>query len=82
MNPQFYAFNPDYQFDSFVTIGLDGPALTPGALTTVGITFAEWTERNGISTDNGAVFFMVRLYASVCSNTAQLPSQPLMSVLL
>jgi hypothetical protein len=63
VNPQFFTFNPDCEFDSFVTIGLDGPALTPGALSTVGITFEQWTESNGISTENGAVFFMVRVFA-------------------
>ena len=64
VNPQFFAFNPDCQFDSFVTIGLDGPALIPGALSSVGITFEDWTERNGLATENGAVFFMVRRVAS------------------
>ena len=61
VNPQFFTFNPDCEFDSFVTIGLDGPALTPGALSTVGMNFEQWTESNGISTENGAVFFMVRV---------------------
>jgi hypothetical protein len=65
VNPQFFAFNPDCEFDSFVTIGLDGPALTPGALSTVGISFEQWTESSGISAENGAVFFMVRILASL-----------------
>ena len=50
----------DAEFDSFVTIGTDGPALTPGALSTVGIDFAGWSETTGISAADGAVFFMVR----------------------
>ena len=47
------------QYDSFLTIGMDGPALNPGALSSVGLDFATWTEAQGIDTDNGAVFFMV-----------------------
>ena len=68
VNPQFFAFSPDCEFDSFVTIGLDGPALTPGALSTVGISFDQWTESSGISTENGAVFFMVRVLSSLYSS--------------
>ena len=50
--------NPDCQFDSFVTMGLEGPALVVGALSTVGIDFDSWTETQGLTTTNGAVFFM------------------------
>ena len=32
-NPAFFPVMPDAEFDSFLTIGLDGPALTPGAPT-------------------------------------------------
>jgi hypothetical protein len=58
VNPVFYAFDPDYEYDSFITIGLDGPALTPGAISSVGIDFQAWTEATGIDSTNGAVFFM------------------------
>ena len=46
---------PDAEFDSFLTIGMDGPALLPGALSTIGIDFTTWSETNGIRSDNGAV---------------------------
>ena len=59
MNPAFFAVNPVAQYDSFLTIGIDGPALNPGALSSVGLDFSEWNEAQGIDTDNGAVFFMV-----------------------
>ena len=55
VNPAFFPMMPDAEFDSFLTIGLDGPALTPGALSTVGLDLAGWNERAGISSDNGAV---------------------------
>ena len=35
-----------------------GPALVVGALSTVGIDFDSWTETQGLTTTNGAVFFM------------------------
>lgn len=57
-NPQFWPIMADSQFDSFLTIGLDGLAASPGALSTIGIDFASWTEQRGINSDNGAVFFM------------------------
>ena len=43
------------EFDSFLTIGMDGPATMPGALSTVGLDFASWTERTGMTAENGAV---------------------------
>eukprot|EP01046_Picozoa_sp_COSAG06_P044819 COSAG06_NODE_6100_length_3109_cov_8.218272_1_plen_91_part_10 len=49
---------PDAEFDSFLTIGLDGPALQPGSLSTVGLNLASWSESRGVDSDNGAVFFM------------------------
>ncbi len=58
VNPQFFPIMPDSQFDSFLTIGLDGPALLPGAMSTIGIDFNTWTETGSINSDNGAVFFM------------------------
>ena len=55
VNPAFFPMMADCQWDSFLTIGLDGPATTPGAISTVGIDFSSWTETQGINTDNGAV---------------------------
>ena len=57
-NPAFFGINPDAEFDSFITIGMDGPALVPGALSSIGIDFNQWDESAGISTDNGAVFYL------------------------
>jgi hypothetical protein len=40
---------------------MDGPALTPGALSTVGLPLDEWDETHGLNeenAENGAVFFM------------------------
>ena len=57
-NPAFFSMAPDCEYDSFLTIGMDGPARTPGALSTIGIDFGAWDESNGILTDDGAVFFL------------------------
>ena len=57
-NPAFFAIMPDAEFDSFLTIGLDGPSVVPGAISSVGIDFASWTESNGMNLLDGAVFFM------------------------
>ena len=59
VNAAFFAVNPAAQYDSFLTIGMDGPALNPGALSSVGLEFDAWDESAGINSDNGAVFFMV-----------------------
>lgn len=58
VNPQFFAFDPDVQYDSFVTIGMGGPALAQGALSSVGLDLVQWSETQGISAENGAIFFM------------------------
>ena len=68
VNPAFFPMMPDCQFDSFLTIGLDGPATQPGALSTVGVDFSSWTESTGINSDNGAVFFMDPAHGSVSSS--------------
>ena len=59
VNAAFFAVNPAAQYDSFLTIGMDGPALTPGAMSSVGLDFSTWDESTSINSDNGAVFFMV-----------------------
>lgn len=58
VNPAFFAVAPDCQYDSFLTIGTDGPALVPGALSSVGLDFNSWSDRSGLTSSNGAVFFM------------------------
>merc|ERR1711871_1025835 len=57
-NPAFFPVMPDCEFDSFVTLGMDGPALQPGALSAIGIDFDSWSETAGLRTTDGAVFFM------------------------
>ena len=49
----FVAFNPDTQFDSFLTIGIDGPALQSGALSSIGLEFGGWSEIEGLSSEDG-----------------------------
>jgi len=68
----------DAEFDSFLTIGMDGPALIPGALSTVGIDFSTWDERTGINSDNGAVrgpcvmeLLLLKVIAHCCSDSVQ-----------
>ena len=41
-----------------------GPALTDGTISTIGIDFGSWNERQGINSDNGAVFFMDPLHGA------------------
>ena len=57
-NPAMWTVMPESRWDSFLTLGLDGPAAIPGSMSTVGIDFASWDERHALETDNGAVFFM------------------------
>eukprot|EP01045_Picozoa_sp_COSAG04_P000735 COSAG04_NODE_20_length_39202_cov_9.993530_5_plen_194_part_00 len=59
-NAAFYAISPETEFDSFLTIGMDGPALDPGALSSIGIDFNAWTLDADIRSADGAVFFMDR----------------------
>ena len=58
VNPTFLSLAPEAQFDSFVTIGVDGPALDGAAISSVGLDFTSWSEQTGMSSENGAVFFM------------------------
>ena len=48
----------DCEFDSFITLGMDGPALQPGAISAIGIDWDSWTETTGLRINDGAVFFM------------------------
>jgi len=58
VNEAFVSVHPESAFDSWLTIGIDGPALIPNALSSVGLPLADWSETQGINADNGAVFFM------------------------
>jgi hypothetical protein len=57
-NPAFFAVMADCEFDSFITLGMDGPAAQSGALSAVGVDFDAWDETTGLRTTDGAVFFM------------------------
>ena len=53
----FAAVVPTAAFDSWLTVGVtDGDAA--GALSSIGIDWSSWTETSGISTNDGAVFWM------------------------
>ena len=56
-NPQFWQFNPDAQFDSWLTVGLT-QGENANALSSVGIDLANWDLDHGITTTDGAVFWM------------------------
>lgn len=58
INPAFVPIMPAVEFDSYLTIGVDGPATTRGALSSIGIDFDSWDETTGIDTEDGALFFM------------------------
>ena len=58
VNKAFVPVEPDCAFDSWLTIGVNGPALIPNALSSVGLPLDDWSETQGINADNGAVFFM------------------------
>ncbi len=58
INPAFIPIMPIAEFDSYLTIGIDGPASTPRAISSVGIDFDSWDETSGIDTEDGALFFM------------------------
>ena len=58
VNPAFFAVNADCEFDSYLTVGVDRPALVPGSLSSVGLDFGSWSETQGMVSENGAVFYM------------------------
>ena len=49
--------NPDSKYDSWLTIGIINGD-TNNLISTIGIDFTKWTDINGISVDNGAVFLI------------------------
>eukprot|EP01046_Picozoa_sp_COSAG06_P026319 COSAG06_NODE_2260_length_7213_cov_19.735732_2_plen_301_part_00 len=57
VNPAFYAVSADAEFDSWLTVGpTDGSAGT--GISTIGLGLDAWTADAGISSDNGALFWM------------------------
>ena len=62
-NPAFIAFNPDVAFDSYLTVGDENPgagalAASPGATGAEAIAAWGVSESVGISSTNGAIFYM------------------------
>eukprot|EP01043_Picozoa_sp_COSAG02_P083110 COSAG02_NODE_21196_length_798_cov_1.171674_1_plen_197_part_10 len=57
VNPAFVAVSATAAVDSWLTVGItDGD--TSGALSSIGIDWDSWTADSGLSSDNGAVFWM------------------------
>ena len=56
-NPAFFPIMAGAEFDSWVTVGItEGD--TVGALGSIGLDFESWTADSGLSTSDGAVFWM------------------------
>ena len=56
VNPAFYTFAPDCQYDSWLTVGpTDG---TGSQVSAIGIDFKSWTAKEALTIDDGAVFWM------------------------
>ena len=57
VNPAFFPVNAAAEFDSWVSVGpTDGSA--GAAISAIGVDFAAWTASAGLTTDNGAIFWM------------------------
>jgi len=56
VNPDLAAVMPTAAFDSWLTVGLTTGGA--GEISSIGIAFGAWTEQAGITTDNGALFWM------------------------
>ena len=68
-NPQFWVFMADAQWDSWLTVGLtDGS--NQGAISSIGLDFDTWTETQGLSAADGALFWMD---PTAAPSAAQLP---------
>merc|ERR1719310_1433142 len=58
VNPAFIAVSATAAVDSWLTVGItDGDAA--GALSSIGIDWDSWTDSSGLSSSDGAVFWMV-----------------------
>ena len=57
VNPAFFPLGKGSQFDSWLTVGMvNGEA--SNSLSTIGLDFKHWSTESGLSTTNGAVFWM------------------------
>ena len=57
VNQAFLSAAPNAAYDGWLTVGITGGD-TAGALGSVGIDWDSWTDSAGITTNNGAVFWM------------------------
>jgi hypothetical protein len=59
VDPQFFQYDKSHtaQFDSWLTIGIT-KGDTKRQMSMVGIKFKDWTETQGLSVNNGAIFYM------------------------
>lgn len=55
VNPAYFPYNKDCQYDSWLTVGKTDSS---GGLGAVGISYNDWTEKTGITFNNGAIFWM------------------------
>ena len=56
-NPAFWTYSPSAQWDSWLAVG-STDASAKDAVSSIGIDFDSWTDTQGVSVDNGAVFWM------------------------
>merc|ERR1719424_863545 len=62
-NPAFISIVPTAAYDSWLTIGItEGD--DAGELSSVGLDWNTWTDSNGLSSNNGALFFMDPTHAA------------------
>jgi len=57
VSPAFFPVMADAEFDSWLTVGMTD-ASNPTAISQIGIDFAAWTTSAGITSTNGAIFWM------------------------
>merc|ERR1711871_1080933 len=56
VDPMFFQFKPASQFDSWLTIGItQGDS---GSMGTIGFQFKKWTDKQGLTVTDGAIFWM------------------------
>jgi hypothetical protein len=56
-NPSFWTYSPTAQYDSWLSV-CDTGGGGKGDVSSIGLDFDSWTDTTGVSTENGAVFWM------------------------
>ena len=57
VNPAFFAFMADAQYDSWITVGIT-ESDTTNAISSIGLNFTTWTETTPLTTSDGSIFWM------------------------